>query len=506
MNKLRWGLIGCGDISRKRVAPALRDIPECELVAVNRARVHLAAAFANEFGAKRWYGDWRELIADDEIDAVYIATPVYLHVEQTIAAAEAGKHVLCEKPMAMNAAECDRMIAACEASGVKLGVAYYRRFYPLIRRIRQVIASGEIGKPVIAQINAFERFNPQPGEDRYWLLEKSKSGGGPMMDFGCHRVEILINLFGAVTRTTGVVGSALFDRQVEDTCIAGFEFESGTQASLAVTHAAFESRDTLDIFCSAGSIHTPALNHGEIRIVTAAGEQIESYPTRANIHQPLIEDFTRAVLDGREPEVGGDVGRAVALIEEKIYAAEIERDWPEVKQIVSRYEEAPAVCHDYDPRAPQVAVFMAQAVNRHLADVIVEHVGSTSVPGCAGKGVIDLMVIYHEGRLEPVKTLLDAMGFQRQTTRDPFPESRPMRTGSIEYDGAIFRVHAHVIAADSPEVEELRLFRDRLRADQKLVAYYVARKQVIIGAGVTDSIEYSMEKGDFIREVMQPSE
>jgi predicted dehydrogenase len=125
MNTLRWGLIGCGDIARKRVAPALRDGAACELVAVNRARADLAEAFAGEFGARRWHADWRELVADREVDAVYIATPVHLHAEQTIAAAEAGKHVLCEKPMAMDADECERMIAACEGSGVKLGIAYY---------------------------------------------------------------------------------------------------------------------------------------------------------------------------------------------------------------------------------------------------------------------------------------------------------------------------------------------------------------------------------------------
>src|SRR5215813_12546487 len=121
-NKLRWGLIGCGDISRKRVAPALRDIPESETIAVSRARTELAEAFAQEFGARRWYPDWRDLLGDPEIDAVYIATPVDLHCEQTIAAAEAGKHVLCEKPMAMNTAECDRMIIACRANHVRLGV------------------------------------------------------------------------------------------------------------------------------------------------------------------------------------------------------------------------------------------------------------------------------------------------------------------------------------------------------------------------------------------------
>jgi len=130
---MNWGLIGCGDISRKRVAPALRDSPLCELKAVSRAKAELAEAFAREFRAQRWFADWRELLEDHEIDAVYVATPVHLHAEQTIAAANAGKHVLCEKPMALTVAECDRMIDACRTNNVKLGVAYYRHFYPVVR-------------------------------------------------------------------------------------------------------------------------------------------------------------------------------------------------------------------------------------------------------------------------------------------------------------------------------------------------------------------------------------
>src|SRR6476646_8368156 len=106
VSKVRWGLIGCGDISRKRVAPALSDSPLCELIAVSRAKAQLAESFAGEFGAQRWYSDWRQLLLDHEIEAVYVATPVHLHAEQTIAAAEAGKHVLCEKPMALGVAEC----------------------------------------------------------------------------------------------------------------------------------------------------------------------------------------------------------------------------------------------------------------------------------------------------------------------------------------------------------------------------------------------------------------
>jgi predicted dehydrogenase len=89
MNKVSFGLIGCGDIAQKRVAPAIRDLQNCELVAVSRAQSELSESFAKQFGARRWYADWRDLLRDDEVNAVYIATPVYLHVEQTIAAAEA---------------------------------------------------------------------------------------------------------------------------------------------------------------------------------------------------------------------------------------------------------------------------------------------------------------------------------------------------------------------------------------------------------------------------------
>lgn len=320
MEILKWGLIGAGDIAQKRVAPALRDLPNCDFVAVNRSRSELAEAFAKECGARKWYADWRELLADDEIDAVYIATPVYLHAEQTIAAARAGKHVLCEKPMALNVKECDEMIAACSVGRVKLGIAYYRRFYPVIERIRQIIAAGEIGKITFAQINAFEYVELSPDDPRHWFLEKEKSGGGPMMDFGCHRLEVLTNLFGTVRRVESIASNAVFGREVEDTATAILQFESGPCANLTVTHAALESRDTLDIFGTLGSIHVPVLNKAEIRIKTRNGERDESHRAAPNVHQPLIEDFTEAVLTDREPQINAGTGKLIALLEEEIYA------------------------------------------------------------------------------------------------------------------------------------------------------------------------------------------
>jgi len=315
---VRWGLIGCGDIAQKRIAPALRDSPFSELVAVARARADLAEAFAKQFGARRWYRDWHELLLDRELDSIYVATPVNLHAEQTIAAAEAGKHVLCEKPMALDVAECDRMIAACTAHGVKLGIAYYRHFYPIVRRVREILDSGEIGTPVVAQMNAFEWFNPDPAHPRSWLLSKERSGGGPMFDFGCHRIEVLLDLFGPIVGVNALTSRVLFEREVEDTAVAVFEFARGMNATLTVTHAAAEAQDTFSIFGSKGSIHIGVLNAGEMRIKTPDGERLESHPAATNLHQPLIDDFARALLDNSEPAVTGKIGRMVAVVEEQI--------------------------------------------------------------------------------------------------------------------------------------------------------------------------------------------
>lgn len=318
MKPVRFGLIGCGDIARKRVAPALRDSNYCELVAVSRAQASLAESFARQFAAKRWYADWRELLADEEVDAVYVATPVHLHAEQTIAAAESGKHVLCEKPMALNAADCDRMMDACKSNNVTLGIAYYRHFYPVVRRVKEIIESGEIGTPVVAQINAFEWFDPDESNPRRWLLNKKQAGGGPMFDFGCHRIEVLLDLFGPITNLQATTSNSFFKREVEDVAGALFKFETGATATLTVAHSAREPQDTLDVYGSKGSLHVAMLNEGQLRVVSEQGERSESHVPAANIHQPLIEEFAMSILENRQPVVDGTIGRAVAAIEDDI--------------------------------------------------------------------------------------------------------------------------------------------------------------------------------------------
>jgi GrpB-like predicted nucleotidyltransferase (UPF0157 family) len=174
----------------------------------------------------------------------------------------------------------------------------------------------------------------------------------------------------------------------------------------------------------------------------------------------------------------------------------------QAEQRIGAYKNPGAVCNAYDPRAPGAARELIRLIRTRDSSLAVEHVGSSAVPQCDGKGTLDLLVMYGPGGLERAKAALAVLGFQKQSSRDPFPEDRPMRVGTWKFEGRAYPVHAHVISRDSQEARELIWFRDRLRVDPGLRAAYVARKREIILKGVADSIEYSIIKGEFVRDAL----
>jgi aryl-alcohol dehydrogenase-like predicted oxidoreductase/GrpB-like predicted nucleotidyltransferase (UPF0157 family) len=165
---------------------------------------------------------------------------------------------------------------------------------------------------------------------------------------------------------------------------------------------------------------------------------------------------------------------------------------------IGRYRYQPAEHHEFDPGAAAVAARLAELIRASRPSLVVEHVGSTAVPGCRGKGVIDLAVLYPGDGVAEARETLDALGFQRQEGRDPWPETRPMRVGAWTDAGRTFRIHAHVVAQESREHAEMLWFRDRLRADPALVERYHAAKRAILDRGVTDTYDYAIAKGDFV--------
>jgi GrpB-like predicted nucleotidyltransferase (UPF0157 family) len=170
---------------------------------------------------------------------------------------------------------------------------------------------------------------------------------------------------------------------------------------------------------------------------------------------------------------------------------------------IEPYQPTAATLQAFDPHAGEVAREVTALLRQRCPELSVEHVGSTAVPGCEGKGIIDLMAVYPDGMLEEARAAVDALGFQPQTFGEPFPEERPMRVGTMRLNGRSYRIHVHVISASSQEVDALRTFRDRLRHNGTLMRAYVARKRHLIARGVTGSPEYARAKTGFICSVLE---
>jgi GrpB-like predicted nucleotidyltransferase (UPF0157 family) len=163
------------------------------------------------------------------------------------------------------------------------------------------------------------------------------------------------------------------------------------------------------------------------------------------------------------------------------------------------HSSSPPALRPWNPRAPEAAAQVVALIAERLPDTAMEHVGSSSVPGCAGKGYLDLVIPYRDdAHLGAINEALFALGFGRQRNRDPFPETRPMRTGAFDHEGETFLLHVHVVPDRTHHLAELVDFRDRLRADPDLVEKYVAAKKAILEAGVRDGIDYAERKGEFI--------
>lgn len=173
-------------------------------------------------------------------------------------------------------------------------------------------------------------------------------------------------------------------------------------------------------------------------------------------------------------------------------------------KLVGPYQKPNAGFHPYDPRAPSVAALVKEGIEARMPEITIEHVGSTAVPGCPGKGVVDLMALYPDGRLDDAVALLSAVGFQRQGMefRNRFPDARPVYMGNCRFDDSVFLVYVHVLRDDAYEAERFRIFRDRLRSDPDLLGEYVAVKKAIVANGVVNTDDYAIRKKDVIAKIL----
>ncbi|MHC4878697.1 MAG: Gfo/Idh/MocA family protein [Planctomycetota bacterium] len=316
---IRWGIIGCGDVVWKRVARAIQNDPNSELVSLCRRNQEKLAAFCEEFGVENSSTAADDLITAADIDALYIATPVHLHQRQTIAAAQAGKHVLVEKPMALSTAECDDMINTCREASVRLGVAYYRPFYPVIQRITELVQDGTIGTVLSVSAITSTPFAINPGEDGYWRVIPGEGGGGSLMDVGSHRLELFLRLFGPIREVKAFCGTVAVDYESENVASLALQFESGIQGTLQCFFGTDTEQDEFAVLGSKGRLTARPLNGGSLVIERNTEREVEVHAPAENLNSPLIADFVAAIIEQRQPTVTGVDGREVNRVMELAY-------------------------------------------------------------------------------------------------------------------------------------------------------------------------------------------
>jgi predicted dehydrogenase len=299
---LRWGVLSTAKIGIEKVIPATLAAARCEVVAIASRDLGRAEAAASGLGIGRALGSYEDLLADPDVDAVYNPLPNHLHTEWTIAAARAGKHVLCEKPLATNAAEAEQMIRVCEAEGVLLMEAFMYRLHPTWEAVRELLASGRIGELKTVQ-SWFSYFNDDPNDIRNQL----DAAGGALYDIGCYCVNLSRMLFGAepirvqgtVTRdpVTGVdtLTSGILDF---DNGIASFTCSTRAEPDQRVHIYGTEGRISLEI-----PFNIPWDRPTRV-FVTAGGDPPVRPETEvltfdpANEYSIQAERFAAAALDG----------------------------------------------------------------------------------------------------------------------------------------------------------------------------------------------------------------
>ncbi len=287
---LNWIVIGIGDISTRRVIPAIQDETRSKLYGV----VTRDPAKAATYSVKTWT-NLDEALADSAIDAVYVATPVFLHGPQTIQSLRAGKHVLCEKPMAMNEAQAREMLQTAEECRRVFGIAYYRRAYPKVQRAKQLLEAGAIGKPVLAELTCHGWFDGRAydGDDRgrHWLVDPVRAGGGPLYDIASHRIDVLNYFFGEPRRVCAQLSNAVHHYAVEDNATVMIEYAGGPRGIVDVRWNSKIKRDECRIRGTDGEIEMSPLNGPEL--IYPGGRK--TLPVHQNVHLPLIENFVDAV-------------------------------------------------------------------------------------------------------------------------------------------------------------------------------------------------------------------
>jgi predicted dehydrogenase len=330
--QIRWGVIGSGGIARRRTIPeGIVPARNATLAAVYDINLPVNQEAARQFLAKP-VQNIDELLSA-EIDAVYIASPAYLHHRQALQCARRSKHILCEKPLGMNVSEAKEMIAVSKEAGVRFGTAFMMRFHSQHQAALRIIREGKLGKPVYARGQLSCWYPPIEGA---WRQDLNLGGGGSLIDMGGHVIDLLEMFFGPARKVSCFTGNTVHEYRPEDSAVAMLSFENGALGTVDTFFCIQDesSENVLELYGSRGGILAkgtigqgssgkmvarlkPAESGYDAQQDRDSGEDFELTPEPVNTYRAQIEEFSQALLDGREPPVGAEAG----LRSQKVLAA-----------------------------------------------------------------------------------------------------------------------------------------------------------------------------------------
>lgn len=312
--QINWGIIGCGNVTEVKSGPAFNKVPNSKLVAVMRRDAVKAADYATRHKVPKWYSNALDLINDDEVNAVYVATPPSTHKEYTLAALAAGKPVYVEKPVAMNEAECTEMSAASKAYGVKLSVAHYRRQIPLFKKVKSFLEEKAIGdiRYVDLKLTQSAKKNIVAPSEENWRIDPAISGGGIFHDLAPHQLDLMFHFFGDAKKVTGMAQNQAGLYAADDIVMGQIAFNSGVLLNGLWCFTVHESdvNDSCEIVGSKGNIVFSVFSDA-LKITINGQQQNYSLPYPMHVQQPMIEQVVAYFLNQQSNPCSADEASVV---------------------------------------------------------------------------------------------------------------------------------------------------------------------------------------------------
>ena len=319
--EIKWGIIGCGDVTEVKSGPAFQKAEHSSLVAVMRRNADLAKDYASRHKVPRWYANADDLINDDEVDAVYIATPPAYHKYYTLKVSLANKPVYVEKPMATNFPDCQEMISACHRYHVPLLVAYYRRALPKFIKVKEIINQGLLGD--IRFVNVQFNRPPLPQDcdyeaNQWWRTNPNISGGGYFYDMGSHMIDLLYFFFGKIREVYGNFSNQAKLYSTEDIVSTAFLFENGIHGTGIWCFTSGIELDQTQIVGSKGILSFDTFGSGPIKLKVGNQYKELPYGNPVHIQQPLIQTVVNELLGTGKCPSNGESAAAINFFIDKV--------------------------------------------------------------------------------------------------------------------------------------------------------------------------------------------